>query len=225
MFQQRSVGPKRRSGFTLAEVLVTVGIIAVLAAVVVPTIASQLNKGDVGRIVNDATNIRTGMEQFLADTRRFPTKLGQLIRAPVAASATDTGVAGQFTAAQVNRWKGPYLAKDSVALTRTGFGATFVSNPADQGFFTRVSANGSTYLALAYSPIDSLTWMQIEQASEDPTITAVTAANTGSCETGLVRWGGTATGAPATSCNGWTLVSPAGAPSFNTLYILLLPIQ
>ena len=36
----------RRGGFTLPEVLVTVAIVAILAAVVVPTVTNQIGKGD-----------------------------------------------------------------------------------------------------------------------------------------------------------------------------------
>ena len=76
----------KKRGFSLGEILVAVAIIAVMAAVVIPSIGSQLNKGDVGRIESDLTGLRSGVEQFLADVRRYPASVSQLV---TSISATD----------------------------------------------------------------------------------------------------------------------------------------
>lgn len=126
-----------RRGFSLGEILVTVAIMAVIAAVVVPAIGSQLNKGETTRITSDLTNIRAAAEQFLADVRRYPASLGQLTLKPTTALSGMTG--GVYSAQQVARWKGPYLTKDSAAAAITGYGSTmtlafsaFPAGPAQQ---------------------------------------------------------------------------------------------
>ena len=53
-----------KKGFTLAELLVVVAIIAVLVAVSIPVFGTQLNKA---RIAVDEANIRTGYSQVCAD--------------------------------------------------------------------------------------------------------------------------------------------------------------
>src|SRR5437763_232529 len=73
---------RNRRGFTLGEVLVTVAIVAVLAAVVIPSIGSQITKGDLGRISSDLLTMRGGIEQFLSDVRRYPNSVGQLTNVP-----------------------------------------------------------------------------------------------------------------------------------------------
>src|SRR3954471_16043996 len=71
-----------RRGFTLGEVLVTVALIAVLAAVVIPAVGSQITKGDLGRVSSDLLTLRSAMEQFIADVRRYPNSVSQLTNKP-----------------------------------------------------------------------------------------------------------------------------------------------
>src|SRR3954466_9172283 len=112
--------PGKKKGFSLAEVLVTIAIIAVLAAVVVPSIGSQLKTGDESRVQQDLSNIRSGVEQFLADVRRYPSSATHLNTA-ITISAKDISVTN-YPASQVARWRGPYLVKDPTAASGgTGF--------------------------------------------------------------------------------------------------------
>lgn len=105
MFRQ---GRTTTSGFTLPEVLVTVAIVAVLAAVVVPTVTSQISKGDEASFQTGTTNIRTGITAFVSDTRRWPGRVSDLYNAPVAADLDLFAVA--YGAATVGRWRGPYVS-------------------------------------------------------------------------------------------------------------------
>jgi prepilin-type N-terminal cleavage/methylation domain-containing protein len=97
----------KRSGFTLPEVLVTVAIVSVLAAIVVPTVTNQIGKGDDTNLQTNSTSIRTGITAFVSDVRRFPGRIQHLHSAPL---ATDLDVAGNaYGAAAVARWRGPYM--------------------------------------------------------------------------------------------------------------------
>lgn len=108
MFKNRS----GRNGFTLPEVLVTVAIVAVLAAVVVPAVTQQLGKGDAPAFISSMNSMRTAITSFAADVRQLPGEVSQL---GTAITITDTrlaqtvdSVGAEFTAAQVARWRGPY---------------------------------------------------------------------------------------------------------------------
>ena len=80
-----------RTGFTLPEVLVTVAIVAVLAAIVVPTVTNQIGKGDDSNLTTNFTSLRTGVTAFVSDVRKFPGRLQNLVIAP---TATDLDIAG-----------------------------------------------------------------------------------------------------------------------------------
>lgn len=97
-----------KSGFTLPEVLVTVAIVAVLAAVVVPTVTSQIGKGDESSFQSGTTNLRTGITAFVSDTRRWPGRLSDLFNAPAAADLDLFNAA--YGAPAVARWRGPYMS-------------------------------------------------------------------------------------------------------------------
>jgi general secretion pathway protein G len=104
MFKQHS----RRSGFTLPEVLVTIAIIAVLAAMVVPAVTQQISKGDQGQFSSSVQGINTGITSFVADVRKFPISLSQLSQSITSGDSALMPL-GHFNTVEQGRWKGPYL--------------------------------------------------------------------------------------------------------------------
>ncbi len=162
-----------RRGFTLPEVLVTITLIAALAAVVVPAVASQLKKGDPSRVGSDFTAIRGAVEQFLSDVRRYPGGIQQLTAsittsvAPLASTAQ-----GNYGTADVARWKGPYLSKDSIGAVATGYGWIFKPNfEVDTLGQTDASHTngGQRYMVLkVIMPVnDSLSVLQLDAQFDD----------------------------------------------------------
>lgn len=65
-----------RKGFTLAELLIVVAIIAVLVAIAIPVFSGSLNKA---KQAADAANIRAGYAEVVADglTKDPPTSVGE----------------------------------------------------------------------------------------------------------------------------------------------------
>lgn len=100
---------RRRSGFTLPEVLVTVTVVAVLAAVVVPAVTQYVGKGDAPATQTDLNEIRNSIAAYVADTRKYP---GTFYDLTAGGSGTVTG------------WKGPY---NTLSLTGATGAGTFTS--------------------------------------------------------------------------------------------------
>ena len=152
----RSLGTPS-GGFTLAEVLVTLALLALLAAVLLPTVAGQIFKGDSGRVVQDLQAVRGGAEQFLADVRRYPGKYSDLSKL---ITTLNTDILGNtYNAGLVAKWKGPYVTKDTVNATiDTGFGGAITNT------FTRfTNTNAIQYLTVVIVGINGPDFDKIDE--------------------------------------------------------------
>jgi general secretion pathway protein G len=113
---------RNRNGFTLIEVLVTLILLAVLAAAVFPIVTQQSDQGDPVRVANDLGSIRSAVEQFRLDVRpTWPGDLEDLAHAPVNDVNDDPDLNGDAIG-NAAKWNGPYidLALTETAATVTG---------------------------------------------------------------------------------------------------------
>jgi prepilin-type N-terminal cleavage/methylation domain-containing protein len=187
----------RLIGFTLAEILVALALIALLAAVLLPTVAGQILKGDAARVQQDLEAVRAGIDQFLADVHRYPGKYSDLSTKITTTTSTHTDInAAGYPAGLVSKWAGPYITKDTVnAVIETGFGGTI-----QNGFGKSLNTNGINYVTIRIHGIAPADYDKIDQAID-----------------------GTSTACPACRNNGlMRLVTAAG---FDTTKFLAVPIQ
>lgn len=191
------VSQKARKGFTLAEVLVTVSIVAILSAVVVPSVVRQIDKGDTGRAAQDIANIRVGVEQFVSDVRKYPGDVGQLTHELSGSTDKDLVGAAVYTANQQARWKGPYVSKDSASMLKTAYGWSFMPQ-----FYSDTFAVSNTILTKGLaletgSTLDKATVWGLDSLIDDGILTS-----------GTIRF-----------------EAPALTPTIGKLKVILVPIQ
>ncbi len=62
---------QRHSGFTLIELMVTVAIIAILAAVALPNYTAYITRSKIAEATSNLLAMRTKMEQFFQDNRTY----------------------------------------------------------------------------------------------------------------------------------------------------------
>jgi general secretion pathway protein G len=135
---------KRNAGFTLIEVIVVAGIIAILAGILVPMILKEIDESRITRASADVKSISTAMIVFRKDTAAWPTMDADCdpnvtflsgagnLPGNLAESGFDTDVASSYDShfsIDVNEcyspnWKGPYMAM----VTADPWGNTYITN-------------------------------------------------------------------------------------------------
>jgi len=89
--------PLRRRAFTLLEIMVVVGVIAILAATIVPQFIGTSFEAKVSAAKGDISTLESAIERFYVHMDRYPTAdegLKALVESP----------AGENT-----KWRGPYV--------------------------------------------------------------------------------------------------------------------
>lgn len=100
---------RRRDGFTLAEIIVVMAIVAVAAAIVLAAVAGRARRGTTGALAQSFDALAGAVQEFRGDVRRFPGTLDILTAAPTASDVDACG--STLSVAARNRWDGPYLQR------------------------------------------------------------------------------------------------------------------
>lgn len=105
-----------RRGFAMVEALVALAILALLAAVLIPTLKSQLDKSEVSAVAANLQAIREAVLAYRENVGFYPQQLVQLSTKPgVGGVTTNNSCGGATPAANVARWRGPYIAQSITA--------------------------------------------------------------------------------------------------------------
>lgn len=151
----------QRSGFTLTEILVVLAIMAALAAIILPAVASQTIKAEVSRVTGDLTNIRTATEAFIVDVHRYPGDIEDLV-APIGGGDLDIN-GNAYAAGLQAKWTGPYVDRvmpDGDSL-ETGFGGYVLDN------FVNDTITGVGHLTALIVGIDSVDFVRVDEAIDE----------------------------------------------------------
>jgi general secretion pathway protein G len=106
------------AGFTLVELLVVLGIIALLAAMVAPQVIRYLGSARSETASVQLKNIESALELYYLDNSKYPTELKDLVESPSGSA----------------EWRGPYLKKAS-ALNDPWGHAYIYKLPGEHGNF------------------------------------------------------------------------------------------
>jgi general secretion pathway protein G len=106
---------RHQSGFTLIEIMIVAAIVVMLAALVGPTLFSNLGKGQRAAALSQMDALSTALDSYRLDVGQYPKALEGLIE-------NDTGR---------DIWAGPYLRGD---LPKDPWGNDYVYTPAARDF-------------------------------------------------------------------------------------------
>jgi general secretion pathway protein G len=109
---------RARPGMTLVEVLLAIAILAIIAAVVLPTTAAQLRDGHATALANQLANLRDAVGNYRQNVGAYPLFLTQLTTQPVAGDDDSCGT--NLSNAELNAWRGPYLNQNVVGNLPVG---------------------------------------------------------------------------------------------------------
>jgi prepilin-type N-terminal cleavage/methylation domain-containing protein len=143
----------RRMGMTIVEVLIALAILAILAAVVLPTTAGQLRDGHATALANQLANLREAIGNYRQNVGAYPRFLTQLTTQPVAGD--DDACAANLSNGELNAWRGPYLNQNVV-------GDLPVGNAIIVSLLTRVPAGTAALLQIRAARVESDIASQLE---------------------------------------------------------------
>ena len=104
-----------RSAFSLLELVIVLALIAALAGVVTVRSGKFIQRGQVSRIIQLASNLKTACATFYADTGAYPREYDM---------SSYTGTNRELTLTQtIAGWEGPYLEKGITAKVDNPFGS------------------------------------------------------------------------------------------------------
>lgn len=120
-------------GFTLLELLVVLGILALLATLVAPKVLGQLGKAKPQVTMQQVRNAATALQSFKLDTGRYPT--------------TEEGLEILITkhdgAPNMDKWNGPYFERKSLPVDGWGVPLQYRAPAREEGYEFEVFSLGA----------------------------------------------------------------------------------
>lgn len=153
-----SAKPTKR-GFTAIEIVVSLAIVAVLSAIVVPQIMGRVRESRRSALSQTLFGLSQGIAEYKKAVTRYPSQLVLLTTKPTIASTDACGAA--LSAVNVNNWRGPYVSRQLLA-TGIAMGDGNISNT------LRRIAGPPSYLLMDVTGVDRDVALFLEEELDAP---------------------------------------------------------
>ena len=152
----------RNSGFTLIEMVVVLAVVAILAAILTPTIAKNINDAKIARANNEVQVIAAAIGSFFKDLGRWPTSNG--------ADFTDT-IQLLYSTGDTPAIQGGGVAQEQFWLADGSGWAANLVDTFDNQLIANTPGGGTAYVNNASpAPLPELRWRgpYITEVKADP---------------------------------------------------------
>jgi prepilin-type N-terminal cleavage/methylation domain-containing protein len=105
---------RQRRGFTLIEVVISITLVAILSAVVIPTVRARFQDGYEASLVQEFINLAAGVSAYRQDVGKYPERLDYLTALPATPKDFCHFV---LTAGDIAKWHGPYVSRNIAPTT------------------------------------------------------------------------------------------------------------
>ncbi len=131
----------QQQGFTLIEVMIVVAIVAILAAIAVPSYRDHVTRARVIEATSGLADARAKMEQFFQDNRTYPT--GGCVVQPAVPAATQVQITSlqMFTLTCSNITANTYTVTADSIVAMAGFTYTINENNVKTSAFSGAGAS------------------------------------------------------------------------------------
>lgn len=191
--------PRSDRGFTMMEVIVTLAIMAVLTAVLLPALNNKLRDSRTTALSSTFLGLSQGIAEFKRATTRYPSSLLLLTNTP---TSSDLDICGNvLSTTPASLWRGPYSSR---VITSNGISMGDGVIPTG---LRRVTAGSSTFLLIDGADVEIATVTDLE-SQLDGSPSDLTA--------GTIR--ATSSSIPATGTS--ALINAPDAGSYNVSYAI-----
>ena len=135
----RTIKNPNLAGFTLIEVMITVAVIAILAAVALPQYFDYVTRSRLVEAKTNLVDMRTRLEQYFLDNRAYPNACIPPVSGPAKAGEIYLPASAKFFPVLC-----PTLTATTYTVTATGLGFTFSIDQANTRKTTGVPSGWTT---------------------------------------------------------------------------------
>ena len=144
--------PHLGDGFTLIELMITVAVIAILAAIAIPAYGDYVRRSKITEASSSLSDMRNRLEQYFLDNRQFPVNC-----IPAAAGAAPVGSIYLPGGAQYFTFTCAFPSATTYTVTATGIATKGMGNFAYT--INETNTRGTTSLPSGWSGAGSSCWV------------------------------------------------------------------
>jgi prepilin-type N-terminal cleavage/methylation domain-containing protein len=134
-----------KNGFTLTEVLVALAILALVSAMVYPTVANKIRDARTASLLQTFQGLASGAAEYKRAVTRYPGSLTNLTTAPL---TTSLDICGNQILTLNALWRGPYASREILAS------GLVVGEITIQPGLRRVTSGTNIYLVIDAPAVD-----------------------------------------------------------------------